>query len=32
MEGSTLPIGVQLVAEQYREDVLFKAGKDFLGE
>lgn len=32
MEGSMLPIGVQLVAEQYREDVLFKAGKDFLGE
>lgn len=30
--GSSLPLGVQLVAPHYREDLLFKAGKDFLGE
>ncbi len=27
-----LPLGVQLVAAHYREDPLFRAGKDFLGE
>ncbi len=32
-EGSSkLPLGVQLVAPHYREDLLFRAGKDFLGE
>lgn len=30
--GKELPLGVQLVAPHYREDLLFKAGKDFLGE
>ncbi len=30
--GKQLPLGVQLVSKHYREDVLFKAGKDFLGE
>jgi aspartyl-tRNA(Asn)/glutamyl-tRNA(Gln) amidotransferase subunit A len=30
--GIELPLGVQLVSKHYREDILFKAGKDFLGE
>ena len=30
--GTKLPLGIQLVAGLYEEHVLFKAGKDFLGE
>lgn len=31
-DGVELPLGIQLVSKHYHEDVLFKAGKDFLGE
>jgi len=30
--GIKLPLGIQLVSAHYREDILFDAGKDFLGE
>ena len=30
--GNKLPLGVQLMADYARESLLFKAGKDFLGE
>lgn len=30
--GRKLPLGIQLVSKHFREDILFKAGKDFLGE
>lgn len=32
VEGKQLPLGVQLLAPKYREDLLFTAGKKFLGE
>lgn len=31
-EGKSLPLGIQLMSNCGREDILFKAGKDFLGE
>ncbi|MFZ3019964.1 MAG: Asp-tRNA(Asn)/Glu-tRNA(Gln) amidotransferase subunit GatA [Minisyncoccia bacterium] len=31
-DGKDLPLGFQLMANNYREDVLFKMGKEFLGE
>lgn len=31
-EGKSLPLGIQLMSDCGREDILFKAGKDFLGE
>lgn len=31
-EGKALPLGIQLTAQHKREDILFKAGKDFLRE
>ncbi len=31
-EGKSLPLGVQLTAPLYREDLLFTVGKDFLNE
>jgi aspartyl-tRNA(Asn)/glutamyl-tRNA(Gln) amidotransferase subunit A len=32
IEGKKLPLGIQLVSAHKREDILFRAGKDFLGE
>jgi len=32
VEGKKLPLGIQFVASLKREDVLFRLGKDFLGE
>ncbi|MEK7070293.1 MAG: amidase family protein, partial [Patescibacteria group bacterium] len=32
VENKNLPLGIQLMSDYGREDVLFKAGKDFLGE
>ena len=31
-EGKELPLGIQLVAQNYQENILFHAGKEFLGE
>lgn len=31
-EGKQLPLGFQIIAPIYREDILFKIGKDFSGE
>ena len=31
-DGKNLPLGIQLMSNYDREDILFKAGKDFLGE
>lgn len=31
-DGKKLPLGIQLVSQNYREDILFAAGKEFLGE
>lgn len=31
-EGKDLPLGLQLMSDSYREDVLFTIGKEFLGE
>lgn len=31
-EGRDLPLGLQLMSDSYREDVLFTIGKEFLGE
>ncbi len=31
-EGTKLPLGIQLVSQNYREDILFRAGKSFLNE
>ncbi len=31
-QGKNLPLGIQLTASQGREDILFSAGKEFLGE
>ena len=32
VEGKDLPLGIQLIAPHQREDLLFKVGKEFLGE
>jgi aspartyl-tRNA(Asn)/glutamyl-tRNA(Gln) amidotransferase subunit A len=32
VDGKSLPIGIQLMANHEREDILFRAGKDFLRE
>ena len=32
IDGKNLPLGIQFVAPYRREDVLFRIGKDFLGE
>ena len=32
VDGKDLPLGIQLIAPHQREDLLFKVGKEFLGE